>query len=161
MQLIRDLAESGRRIRVNHNRRQRLPCSKGWIVSGPDLSEFHEILEEELNVESIEVESNLDRFQKKEIQPNFRKLAPKARAEVNDVAAALRSIDDVDAFVSEIKAGKAVIHNIHIEEDDIEVRRTERAGFAADTLRLEDQQSSMSIVLDMNDTPELLSKGLA
>ena len=43
MSLVRELAETGRRIRVDAGRRQRLPCGDGWIVSGPDLSQFHEI----------------------------------------------------------------------------------------------------------------------
>jgi len=162
MRLVRELAESGRRIRVNHNRRQRLPCAQGWIVAGPDLSDFHEILEEELNVESIQVETNLDRFQRVELQPNFRNLAPKARAEVNAVAAEIRAIEDVDAFLEQIQQGQATILGVKIDADDVEMRRTERRGFAAETLQVEQAENdSMSLVLDMNDTPELLSKGLA
>ena len=44
MTLVRELAEAGRRIRVEAGRRQRLPCAQGWIVAGPDLSIFHDIL---------------------------------------------------------------------------------------------------------------------
>ena len=58
MALVRELAETGRRIRVDANRRQRLPCREGWIVAGPDLSEFHDLLEEELNVEAIQAEAD-------------------------------------------------------------------------------------------------------
>ena len=36
MALVRELAETGRRIRVDASRRQRLPCGDGWIVSGPN-----------------------------------------------------------------------------------------------------------------------------
>ena len=79
MALVRELAETGRRIRVDANRRQRLPCREGWIVAGPDLSEFHDLLEEELNVEVIQAEADLDRFQRLVLAPNFRALAPKAR----------------------------------------------------------------------------------
>ena len=86
MELVRELAETGRRIRVEAGRRQRLPCGEGWIVSGPDLSQFHEILAEELNVENIAIEQDLDRFQQIELAPNFRALAPKARSEVNSIA---------------------------------------------------------------------------
>ncbi len=162
MSLVRELAESGRRIRVNHNRRQRLPCAQGWIVAGPDLSDFHEILEEELNVETIQVETNLDRFQKVELQPNFRNLAPKARAEVNAVAAEIRAIEDVDAFLGQIQQGQATVLGVQIDPEDVEIRRTERRGFAAETLQVnQGENDSMSLVLDMNDTPELLSKGLA
>ena len=52
---------------------------------------------------------------------------------------------------------------VKIEESDIEIRRTERSGFAASTIQVGqgDDSSQISLVLDMNDTPELLSKGLA
>ena len=82
MALVRELAETGRRIRVDADRRQRLPCSEGWIVSGPDLSAFHEILAEELNVETISLEQDLDRFQKVEVIPNRRTLGAKCRQDL-------------------------------------------------------------------------------
>ena len=63
MALVRELAETGRRIRIDAQRRQRLPCAEGWIVAGPNLEAYHDLLCEELNVESISVETDLDRFQ--------------------------------------------------------------------------------------------------
>ena len=71
------VAETGRRIRVDANRRQRLPCREGWIVAGPDLSAFHDLLEEELNVEAIQAEADLDRFQRLVLAPNFVPLRPR------------------------------------------------------------------------------------
>ena len=70
MELVRSLAETGRRIRVKAKRRQRLPCNEGWIVGGPDLGVFHEILAEELNVEKISTVNDLDKFQQIELSPN-------------------------------------------------------------------------------------------
>ena len=45
---------------------------------------------------------------------------------------------------------------------DIEVRRAEREGYAAATITIgeSDDASHVSLVLDMQDTPHLLSKGL-
>ena len=162
MALVRELAEAGRRIRIDGGRRQRLPCAQGWIVAGPDLSEFHDLLAEELNVESIEVETDLDRFQRIELAPNFRALAPKARADVNKVAAAIREHDDPEALLADVKDGGADVLGVLVEAGDVEVKRVEREGFAAQTVETEgDEQHQVSLVLDMNDTPALLSKGLA
>ena len=163
MNLVRELAETGRRIRVEAGRRQRLPCGEGWIVSGPDLSQFHDILAEELNVESIAIEQDLDRFQQIELAPNFRALAPKARSEVNSIAGEIKNAEDPVAMLESIKSGNCEIMGVKIEESDIEIRRTERSGFAASTIQVGqgDDSSQISLVLDMNDTPELLSKGLA
>ena len=71
MAIVRNLTETGRRIRVDSKRRQRLPCQSGWIVGGPDLSDFHAIIAEELNVENLETEDGYakeasDDFKKKQ-----------------------------------------------------------------------------------------------
>ena len=62
-------------------------------------------------------------------------------------------------MLASIEAGNLVIAGYDIDEDDIELRRVEREGFAAQTVQIAD--SSVSLVLDMSDSPELLSKGLA
>ena len=163
MAIVRELAEVGRRIRIDAGRRQRLPCAQGWIVAGPDLGEFYDILAEELNVEAIEVEKDLDRFQRIELAPNFRALAPKARANVNAVANEIKSSNDPTALLASIEAGTCEIMGVSIEMSDVELRRIERDGFAASTVQIGqgDDAIQISLVLDMNDTPELLSKGLA
>ena len=52
---------------------------------------------------------------------------------------------------------------IKIETGDVEVKRVEKTGFAASTIQVGQGEEAyhVSLVLDMNDTPELLSKGLA
>ena len=62
-------------------------------------------------------------------------------------------------MLASIETGNLVISGYEITSDDIELRRVEREGYAAQTLQMDD--SSVSLVLDMADTPELLSKGLA
>ena len=140
---------------MDADRRQRLPCSEGWIVSGPDLSAFHEILAEELNVETISLEQDLDRFQKVEVITNRRTLGAKCR---QDLPAVLQGFaeGDSESMLAGIESGNLVISGYEITEDDIELRRVEREGFAAQTVQIAD--SSVSLVLDMTDTPELLSK---
>ena len=66
-------------------------------------------------------------------------------------------------MLEQIKAGTLEIMGIKIEEGDVEVKRVERPGFAASTIQVGqgDDAYHVSLVLDMNDTPELLSKGLA
>jgi isoleucyl-tRNA synthetase len=163
MGLVRELAEAGRRVRVEAGRRQRLPCAQGWMVAGPDLTDFHELLGEELNVEALHVENDLDRFQRIELAPNFRALAPKARAEVNNVAKAIRDHTDPQALLQAIEDGNAELLGVPIEAGDVEVKRVEREGFAAQTVEVEldGETVHVTLVLDMNDAPDLLSKGMA
>ena len=163
MELVRELAETGRRIRIDAQRRQRLPCAEGFIVAGPNLEPYHDLLSEELNVETISLETDLDRFQQIALAVNFRALAPKAKGDVNAIANELKGHENPEDLLNEIKAGNCVIMGVTIEESDVEVRRTEREGFAAATVTLGegDEAQHVSLVLDMQDTPELLSKGLA
>jgi len=158
MELIRSIAEAGRRVRVEAGRRQRLPCRSGWIVGGPDLSGFHDILSEELNVEKISVIDDLDSFQKKEIVPNRKALGAKCRADLPTVLSELQSIDPENLLL-EIEAGIAAIGGYEILASDIEIKRVEKDGFAAETLS--GDYGDVSLVLDMEIDDDLLSKGLS
>ena len=158
MTLVRSLAEAGRRIRVESNRRQRLPCQTGWIVGGPDVSRFNDILAEELNVEILTTEADLDSFQKIVLEPNRRALGAKCRSDLPSVLAQL-DMADPEGLLLEIEAGIAALGGYEITMDDIEVRRAEKDGFAAQTLSFD--EGDVSIVLDMHTDSSLLSKGLA
>ena len=92
-------------------------------LQGPNLSAFHDLLAEELNVEPSELETDLDRFQRIELAPNFRALAPKARAEVNNVANAIRNAEDPEALLTSINDGGADVLGVLVEPSDVEVKR--------------------------------------
>ena len=159
MSVVRSLAETGRKIRVDINRRQRLPCRSGWIVGGPELSDFHDILEEELNVEDLTTEPDLDRFQRIELAPNHKALGAKCRADLPKVLAELAKAEP-ETLLSEIGAGSAKLAGYDIGTEDVEVHRVEKDGFAASTFSADDS-GDVSLVLDVSIDDELLSKGLA
>jgi len=159
MSVVRSLAETGRKIRVDVNRRQRLPCRSGWIVGGPELSDFHDILAEELNVENLTTEPDLDRFQRIQLVPNHKSLGAKCRAELPKVLAELAKAEP-ETLLSEIESGSAKLAGYDIGTDDVEVHRVEKDGFAASTFSVDDS-SDVSLVLDVSVDDELLSKGLA
>ena len=159
MVIVRTITETGRRIRVDSNRRQRLPCQSGWIVGGIDLSEFHSIISEELNVENLKTEKNLDRFQRIEVVPNHKVLGKKCRADLPKVLSELASIDS-EALLSQIEEGKVKLAGYDITMDDVSLRRVEKEGFAASTFATE-ESGDISLVLDMVLNDALLSKGLA
>ena len=159
MSIVRTLAETGRKIRVAAKRRQRLPCKEGWIVGGPKLDEFHSIIAEELNVETLTTEKNLDRFQKIEVLPNHKVLGAKCRADLPKVLAEL-SESNPDSLLSDIKKGSANLVGFDITLDDINIKRVEKEGYAASTFQVEDV-GDISLVLDVEITETLVSKGLA
>ncbi len=156
MQLVRNLAEAGRKIRVENDHRQRLPCQTGWLVGAKGIEEFYDILAEELNVMELTTENDLDRFQRIEVAPNRKTLGRKCRQDLPKVMAALAEADP-EALWDDISNGRCVIDGYELEPVDVEVKRVEREGFAALTA----EDSDVTLVLDMTKTPELLSKGLA
>jgi isoleucyl-tRNA synthetase len=158
MSLVRSLAEAGRRIRVESSRRQRLPCQTGWIVGGPDISRFNDILAEELNVEVLTTEADLDAFQKIALEPNRKVLGAKCRSDLPSVLAQL-DMADPEELLLEIEAGIAALGGYEITMDDIEIRRVEKEGFAAQKISFD--EGDVSIVLDMHIDSALLSKGMA
>ena len=162
MSLARALAEAGRRIRVDAGRRQRLPCQAGWLVGGLDISEFHSLLADELNVEALTTEDDLDRFQQIELVPNWKALGAKARADLPKVKEALAAADADETWAA-IQAGKCELAGFEITPDDVEVRRVEKEGYAAASIEFGEGEAAetVSLVLDMSSTPDLLSKGLA
>ena len=159
MSLVRKLAETGRRVRVEAGRRQRLPCKSGWIVGGPDISDFHEILAEELNVETLTTEEDLDRFQRIEIAPNRKSLGKKCRQDLPAVLELLENADP-DNILLEIEAEICILEGYDITMEDIELRRVEKENFAAATISIE-EIGDVSLVLDMSLNEKLISKGLA
>ena len=159
MNLVRALAETGRRVRAEGGRRQRLPCRNGWIIGGPDLTDFHEILSEELNVENLMTEADIDRFQKIVLEPNRKALGAKCRSDLPAVLAKLDTADP-DSLLLEIEAGIAALSGYQITMSDIEVRRTEKDGYSAATL-VDEDFGDVSLVLDMVIDEELMSRGLA
>jgi len=158
MTLARNLAEAGRRIRVDSSRRQRLPCRKGWIVGDADVGDLKDILSEELNVESLENEDDLERFQKIELKPNRKTLGRKCTSDLPAVLNELSEIDP-DSFLLEIQAGIAHLAGYPIDMEDVEIRRVEKEGFAAMTV--ESGGKDVTLVLDLSLDDALLSKGLA
>ncbi len=159
MSIVRSLTETGRRIRVDFNRRQRLPCKAGWIVGGPDLSDFNSIIAEELNVENLSTEKNLDRFQKVEVVPVHKALGKKYRSELPKVLAEIAKADS-DKLLLDLESGSAKLGDFEILEEDISIKRVEKEGFAASTFAV-DEFGDISLVLDMEINEDLTSKGLA
>ena len=102
---------------------------------------------------------DLDIFQRIILEPNRKSLGAKCRSDLPVVLAKLDTADP-DSLLLEIEAGIAAIAGYAITMDDIEVRRTEKDGYAAATLSGDDF-GDVSLVLDMDLNQELMSRGLA
>ena len=156
MDVARQLVEAGRRIRIEVDRRSRLPCAAGWVVGASEVGDLLPMVAHELNVEQLSLEADLERFQRITIVPNKRALGAKARQDLPRVVAALEAMDPEAAWTG-IQDSALVLEGVMIGPEDVEVRRVEREGCAAATL----EGGDVTLVLDLSTTPELRSKGLA
>ena len=112
-----------------------------------------------MNVENLTTENNLDRFQKIEVLPNHKVLGAKCRADLPKVLSELSQLDP-DSLLSDIEKGTARLAGFEITSEDINIKRVEKEGYAASTFEVE-ETGNISLVLDVEITDDLVSKGLA
>ena len=98
------------------------------------------------------------RFQKIEVLPNHKVLGAKCRADLPKVLSELSQVEP-DSFLSEIDEGKAKLAGFDITIEDINIKRVEKEGYAASTFDVE-EIGDISLVLDVDITDDLISKGL-
>ena len=155
MATIRSLAEEGRRIRIEYNRRQRLSCKEAWVVGASGISALYHILEDELNIWSISTEHNLDRFQQLCMKPNKKSLGKKARSELPALLSALSALDPIKTK-KELMSAPLKINNYEITEEDIIFDKEIKEGYSASTT-----EEGVSLIIDMSVDNNIISKGLA
>ena len=95
MDRIRDAASTALRLREDEGIRVRLPLSS-MVIAGPgssSLSNFLELLTDEVNVKEIKLIEDLDKYATYSLQPNGSLLGPRLGKEVQSVFAAAKSGD--------------------------------------------------------------------
>tara|TARA_B100001750_G_scaffold191128_1_gene161459 strand:- start:1614 stop:4811 length:3198 start_codon:yes stop_codon:yes gene_type:complete len=155
MATIRSLAEEGRRIRIEYNRRQRLPCKEAWIVGASGIDSLYHILEDELNIESISTETNLDRFQQLCMKPNKKSLGKKARSELPQLLSKFSELDPIQTK-KDLDSGSFKIDDYELTEEDVIFDNEIKEGYSSSTT-----EDGASLILDMAIDEKILSKGLA
>jgi isoleucyl-tRNA synthetase len=156
MDAVREIASSGLALRKARSLRVRLPLPKLTVVGGRGLDAFAGILQEELNVKTIELteqqESSLGDFGiTRRLSVNARALGPRLGKDVQRIIGASKAgnwVHDGDV---------AVVDGTPLEEGEYELE-----------LEAADPDSAIAflpgggfIVLDTHVTPELEAEGLA
>ena len=161
--LTRRLVELGRASRAQSQVKIRQPLSRALIAapSWKSLStELRDQIADELNVEKLDdlasAESGLVDIS---IKANFRTLGAKFGGDVQAIAKVIAA-SDATALVSEIRThgkfslpyGDGTI--AEVTEEDLVITETPRTGWAVAS------HSGESVALDLELTPELISKGI-
>ena len=154
MDRIRDAASTALRLREDEGIRVRLPLSS-MVIAGPgssSLSNFLELLTDEINVKKIELIEQLDEYATYSLQPNGSLLGPRLGKDVQSVFAAAKRGDwELN------KDGTAKVANVLLREEEFELGLQPHEGITAATLNSGDA----IIILDTEITENLAKEGIA
>jgi isoleucyl-tRNA synthetase len=163
MALVRRLVTLGRAARTDAKLRVRQPLATAWFVvpstEYADFLDLQHLLEDELNVKSIQSAESLGDLVTYTIKPNFKALGPRFGPRVKEVAKALHSTDAGALVASLDSAAQASIEiggeEITLTRADLDIRVESRTGYAFA------QDGPYGVALDTELTPELIGEGTA
>ncbi len=160
MALSRRLASLGRAARADAGVRVRQPLGRALVHLPPGAPSFlEEIVAEELNVDAVEVTSDLGDVLAYELVPNFKLLGPRLGPRVQELRSALAALDAAKA-ADELAAGRAVAvelagDRIELGAEELELRVQGQGGFAVS------RDGAEVVALDLALDDDLVTRGLA
>ena len=158
MDEVLKLVVMGRACRNAANIKNRQPIGKMFVKSENVLPTFYqEIVEEELNVKSLEFTDDVRAFTSYSFKPQLRTVGPKFGKILGGIKAALDSIDG-NAAMDEIHAtGMLKLdvsgQEITLLESDLLIEMSQMEGYVSEN------DNGITVVLDTNLTEELLTEG--
>jgi isoleucyl-tRNA synthetase len=163
MALLREIASSGLRVRMENKLKVRQPLSKVEVILVDDsprdwLQQHDALLREELNVKQVDYTQQADQYIAYQVQPNFKRLGPRVGKLMPQVKQALATVDGGQLLAELNRTGRVVLQvesqSIELDNEDIQVRLQAREGWAAA------QGDRCVVVLNTELTPELVREGL-
>jgi isoleucyl-tRNA synthetase len=162
MAAVRDVVALGLHVRATHRIRVRQPLAEAILVLGDPsrVLGFEEAIRDELNVRAVRTSDDPAQYVQFTIVPNFRALGPKLGKRMPLCKKALADADGAalhaalaasESFTLELPEGEPVT----LGREEVEVRLTEREGYAATS------RGDTVVVLDTRITPDLRLEGLA
>ena len=148
----------GRSARNSANIKNRQPVAKMFVKAPQILPKFFvEIIEDELNVKSVEFRDNMEEFVKYNLKPNFRVLGKKVGKKIGAVKNLLTTLNGANAKAELDKTGELKIsvdgEEIILTAEDIEITITQSENYNCQT------ENDISIALSTELTPALIEEG--
>jgi isoleucyl-tRNA synthetase len=157
VEAVRRLVGLGRAARTDGKVKTRQPLRRALLLHpGVDLdTASRDELESELNVKVAETIEGLGGIVSWTAVPNFRTLGPRLGPKVNEVKAALASIDGGTLRQALDEQGWVEVAGERLEADDLEVRAERHGQFALA------QEGPWAVALDLELDDELRVEGMA
>jgi isoleucyl-tRNA synthetase len=160
MALARRLASLGRAARAEAGIKVRQPLARALVhLPAGSPTPPPGLVEEELNVDVVEPIGELGDVLAYELVPNFRALGPRLGPRVQQLRAAMGSVDGMAAEAA-LSAGEPVTVElddgpVELEADEVELRVKSQSGFAVS------RDGAEVVALDLTLDDDLRRRGLA
>ena len=160
MALARRLSSLGRAARSEAGVKVRQPLARALVYLPPDSPVLPSgIVEDELNVDRVEVTAELGDVLAYELVPNFKLLGPRIGKRVQELRAAMATVDTA-AAAAELTEGRPVTVDLadgplELSADEVELRVRAQPGFAVS------RDGAEVLALDLTLDDDLRRRGLA
>ncbi|NBH73044.1 isoleucine--tRNA ligase [Clostridiaceae bacterium] len=148
----------GRAARNTANLKNRQPIGKMFVKADQELSRFYvEIVEEELNVKSVEFVEDVRSFTTYSFKPQLKTVGPKYGKQLGNIRKALAEIDG-NAAMDTLKSEGALKFEFHgemvvLKEEDLLIDMAQAEGYVSEG------DNQVTVAMDTNLTPELVEEG--
>ncbi len=148
----------GRAARNTANLKNRQPIGKMYVKADHDLSDFYiEIIEDELNVKSVEFVEDVRNFTSYSFKPQLKTVGPKYGRQLNNIRRALSEVDG-NAAMDTLKAEGALTFDfdgetVVLKEEDLLIDMAQTEGYVSES------DGDVTVALDTALTPELIEEG--
>ncbi|MGB0647251.1 MAG: DUF5915 domain-containing protein, partial [Bradymonadia bacterium] len=159
VQAVREIVSMGRSLRERYKLKTRQPLQSVTVVHHDDrvlasAKAYASLIEEELNVKSVLLQSNATALADISFKANFKRLGPKVGRDMKAVAQAISTLSFDDW--TEIANGQPATLGGHmVEVDDILVNQTPKEDVVIET------KDALSVALDHRLNESLIQEGLA
>jgi len=158
MELVLQIVVAGRACRNTANIKNRQPIGRMYVKADFELPEFYqEIVEDELNVKTMEFAKDVSAFTSYTFKPQLRTVGPKYGKLLGGIKQALGSIDGNKAMAELKETGLLTLdingEKVELAEEDLLIDSAQTEGYVAVT------DKNVTVVLDTKLTDELIEEG--
>ena len=158
MEHVLDAVVMGRACRNASNIKNRQPIGKMYVSADFELSKFFtDIIAEELNVKEVELTKDVSAFTSYSFKPQLKTVGPKYGKHLGKIRETLSTIDGNVAMATLNSEGALKFEfdgvEVVLTKEDLLIEMAQVEGFVSES------DNKLTVVLDINLTPELIEEG--